>query len=226
MSAAGREGDSCGSPEWRRLRGRLLTRLARDAGEGLVDSDILDVLVSVNSCPLLATSSSCSGRIALIAAPAPGDKKRGGVVARWHRRVRPEELRSAAEEALAGGHGFVWVSAQPVMLELYSCRLDVALEVVGAAVRLGFKYSGVRPSRNGFYVVHIASTERIDVPLRGPGGLMVEPGEALAELLNSYLTLTKARLGRLRRLAAVVAVLCGVGVAGEDATLPGGLRGP
>lgn len=210
MSAA-RRASICGSHEWRRLRLRLLARLEDDLGEGLVDEDIVPILRLLNSSECIATSSSCSGRIAVFAAPSPGDKARGGIVAKWHRRVEPRELMEAVEEALRGlPGGFVWASAQPVVLALHACSQEAAEAVVRAAVRAGFKYTGYRLGSIGDYYVTVQGVERIDVPLR-VGGVEVPIGyDALASLLNTYLSLAKAKLERLHRsLAAELPLLRG-----------------
>jgi len=201
----------CGDSEWSRLRRRLLARLEKDFGEGLVDQDIVPVLRLLNSTECLVTSSSCSGRIAVFAAPRPGDKARGGIVAKWHRRVEPWELREAVEEALrAMPRGFVWASAQPVILALHACSQEAAEAVVRAALRAGFKYTGYRCGSIGGYYVTVQGVERIDVPLRVGDAEVSIDYEVLATLLNTYLSFAKAKLERLHRsLSAELPLLHG-----------------
>ncbi len=201
---------TCSSEQWRQLRSRLVSRLSSEASRGLVDPDILPVLEALNSVPCIVTSSSCSGRIAVFSAPSPGDKRRGGIVAKWHRRVTVKELREATR--LASGR-FAWVSAQPVILAFHSCSLAAAQALVEAAEAAGFKYAGYRFTHVSYYGI-IKGAERVDLPLEAVSAMGL--GQAAA-LLNEYLTLTKARLERLKRaVASVLPVLSG---ACDEATL-------
>ncbi len=213
MRAAGSKTRCTADPGWRQLRSRLLSRLRADLADGLVDPDMIDLLVSMNSCSKYVTSSSCSGRIAVIAAEEPGDKLRGGVVARWHRRVGLDELLHALRLASTR---HVWVSVQPPMLNVYVCNFETALEAVRVFHRAGFKYASVRPTGSGYPLVQIMSTERIDVPVIYNGRVVVNLDESLVRLLNEFLALGKAKLDRMKRAAsALLASTCGY----EDATL-------
>ena len=173
-----------------------MARLAEEAGQGLVDPDILPILVSLNACEHIITTSSCSGRIVVIAAPEPGDKRGSRLLGRWHRRVRVQEL----QEALQRGTGrFVWASAQPPILSLHTCSLHTAELVVRAAHRSGFKYSCYHGS--GIYHVRVLGTNRIDIPIVYNGRYLLRDDaySTIAEMLNEYLYLGKVVLGKLRR---------------------------
>ncbi|NOZ88507.1 MAG: hypothetical protein GXO15_01130 [Crenarchaeota archaeon] len=188
------------------VRSRHLERLKGDLENGRVDPDIADILVSLNTCSRIVTTSSCSGRIALIAAPEPGDKRGGGVVASWHRRVEPGEISDALSKV--SGMRFVWLSVQPPMLNVLVCGIELALAAVEAFQRVGFKYSGLRPTATGFYLVHVASTERVDIPIMFQGQAFTPVTPQLVEMLNTYLSLGKAKLERMRRAAASLLALC------------------
>ena len=203
---------------WERLRARLLARLVHDASRSLVDPDVLPVLAALNSLECVATVSSCSGRIAVISAPRPGDKRGGGVVARWHRPVRPRALVEAARMARGD---YAWVSVQPVVLALYVRGLGNAFRLAEALVRAGMKYTGVRPSAacpDTYYVLSMG-TERLDVPLAFRGRRLMgdEDLEALVEMLNSYLALAKSKLEAVRR--AVASAKPALEGCGDEATL-------
>jgi tRNA wybutosine-synthesizing protein 3 len=199
---------TCSSNEWKLLRESLLGTLCRDYRRGRLDADIVDILFSINSCSVFATSSSCSGRIAVIAAPRPHDKRRGGLVATWHRRVKTEELAEAVTEALRrGADWYVWVSAQPVILALHTCRLDAANDASRLLNSLGFKYAGFRfRERSRSYYIVVQGSERLDVPLavRGRRLRTLEQLDVITDVLNDYLSLAKNRLEELKRAAALL----------------------
>ena len=142
-----------------------------------------------------------------MSAPAPGDKRRGGIVARWHRPVTAEEVESALSSAR---HLFTWLSVQPVILALYV--LDCADDrVVEALVRAGMKYTGARRLSGcpkAYYVLSMG-VERLDVPL-AYGGRRVVFGEQLevaVSMANAMLSLAKAKLELLKRAASSIAAL-------------------
>ncbi|GEM_PF-6060108 len=205
---------TCDSLRWRQVRERLLKRLARDTAAGVVDRDIVDVLEAINSCPYMVTSSSCSGRIAVFAAPHPKDKKAGGIVASWHGRVEPSELLDAIREALATGQSYVWASAQPPLVALHSCSLYWADVAANLMAHHGFKYVGYRfTQRSVSYYLTVRAHSRIDVPLRVNGLTIIEgtdPGmvQRLAYTLNLYFLEGQRELVKLRAAARRLATLC------------------
>ncbi|WP_048061340.1 tRNA(Phe) 7-((3-amino-3-carboxypropyl)-4-demethylwyosine(37)-N(4))-methyltransferase [Hyperthermus butylicus] len=211
----------CNTVEWARLRRNYLDRLIDDIRRGLVDSDIVDLLDALNSVECIVTTSSCSGRIAVFAAPSPGNKRLGGIVHSWHRRINVDEFYTAIRTALDTSYRFVWASAQPVILALYTCSEAVAKLVVDVAVSAGFKYAFYRRASSGKYYVLILGVERIDIPLSIGGKQIIplskEKLHDVVDVLNTYLTLAKSKLRRLKRAVATsITVLKG---SCEEATL-------
>ncbi len=195
----------------------------REASGGLVDPDILDILYSFNSMRCVTTVSSCSGRIVVISAPLPGDKKHGGIVASWHRPVTVEELMEAIRLAR---HVFTWVSVQPVVLALYVHGRREAEAVAEALVKAGMKYTGLRPAHtcSETYYVFSMGTERLDIPVSFRGHRLIGDRDiaVIVEMLNTYLSLAKRKLESLRRAASLLHNLLGCG---DEATLWGGVTG-
>jgi tRNA wybutosine-synthesizing protein 3 len=213
---------TCDTPQWQRLRNQLLNRLKHDEEAGRVDSDILDVLHAINRYDLYVTSSSCSGRIAVFAAPTPEDKKRGGIVRSWHRPVTVDELKEALYEALSTSHSFVWVASQPPILALHTCSLTAANCVANMFAQNGFKYTGYRylPARRAYYMT-VRGLARIDIPIRVAGQDVIniddDTVERLVFALNTYLTKAKYSLDRIRK--AVREALAECPKRGDEATL-------
>ncbi|MCE4602917.1 MAG: hypothetical protein F7B18_07030, partial [Desulfurococcales archaeon] len=67
-----------------KARARYLERLHRDLAIGRVDGDIAGWLVEVNRKQCLVTTSSCSGRVALIYGPSLTSKKGARILGSWH----------------------------------------------------------------------------------------------------------------------------------------------
>jgi tRNA wybutosine-synthesizing protein 3 len=204
---------SCETRQWKNLSFKLKARLASEAERGLVDRDILPAIYALNSKSCIATASSCSGRIAIVSAPSPGDKARGGVVAKWHRTVTVEELLRALT-SLDPNQNFVWVTVQPPMITLYTCSRDAANTLVRYMLKAGFKYTCSRAVDLGngaiAYYISVFSTERVDIPIYFRGSAIVNPRTGtvrqLADLVNTYLSLSKQKLERLIRAVAVASL--------------------
>lgn len=209
--------NTCSTVSWRRLREQLMNSFTHALKEDMLDYDIVDMLTAINSVPCIATSSSCSGRIAVFSAPSPGDKRQGGIVYKWHRPVDPAELREAILDARNTGHRYVWASAQPPILALHTCSLKLADMIADIAINSGYKYTGYKYTSRSYYMFIIGS-ERIDIPLVFEGRAIVDLDyNLLANLLNSYLLLGKRKLNRLRRAFSSTLDLLRKGC--EEATL-------
>ncbi len=202
---------------WETIRARCLRSLVDAVRRGEVDEDIVDMLLVVNACPLMCSVSSCSGRIAVFAAPLPGDKRGGGIVAKWHRRVGVGELARAISTALGTRLSYVWVSVQPLVLALYVYGEDVAWRLTRAVQGVGFKYSLYRRARDDVYYVVVLGTERVDVPIAFRGVRLIGSDvlSVICEMLNSYMTLIKSKLERLKRVVTCLVAELGY----DEATL-------
>jgi tRNA wybutosine-synthesizing protein 3 len=145
---------------------------------GGADEEIAGIIEKINSFKDLFTTSSCSGRIALICLPEIGAKREAKFIGKWHRPVTKEEVLEAIKlksSAEASEKGEVWLLSQSPILHV-SCRgLEKAKTLLRIAIQSGFKYSGIKAIANSKdnkkVVVEIVSTERMDVPL-GKDGVM------------------------------------------------------
>ena len=145
---------------------RALERLQREGA----DEEVTGILERINSFEGFFTTSSCSGRIALIRIPEIGAKREAEFIGKWHRPVGKEEVQEALRLKGSPGvleKGEVWFLSQSPILHVSCSGLEKAKTLLRMAIESGFKYSGIKAiSRdNGKVVVEIMSTERLDVPL-------------------------------------------------------------
>lgn len=145
---------------------RALERLQREGA----DEEVAGILERINSFECFFTTSSCSGRIALIRIPEIGAKREAGFIGKWHRPVGKEKVLEALK--LRGSSGVlekdeVWFLSQSPILHVSCSGLEKAKTLLRMAIESGFKYSGIKAisKDNGKVVVEIMSTERMDVPL-------------------------------------------------------------
>jgi len=142
---------------------RALERLQR----GGADEEVEEVLQKINSLDEFFTTSSCSGRVALICLPEIGAKREATFIGKWHRPVRKEEVLAAMSDAPSPRNGDIWLIAQSPIVHVACRSLEKATALLRIAIEAGFKYSGIKAisKDNGKVVVEIMSTERMDVPL-------------------------------------------------------------
>ncbi|CAL5062533.1 unnamed protein product [Urochloa decumbens] len=154
--------------------------------KGGVDAPIAPLLEVLNSHPDLFTTSSCSGRVSVLAQPQEGQgqgatkpKKKargGGWVYVSHDPADPD----AVVEQLFGGNGLSVAGDELVfrfepMIVAVECRdADAAAALVAAAIRAGFRESGIT-SLQKRAMVAIRCSIRMEVPLGQTGELVVSP---------------------------------------------------
>jgi len=136
------------------------------------DEEIAGVLEKINSLEDFFTTSSCSGRIALICLPEIGAKREAKFIGKWHRPLTKEEVLEAIKIKSSAGvsnKGEVWLLSQSPILHVACRGLEKAKVLLKIAIESGFKYSSIKAisnsKGNGKVVVEIVSTERMDVPL-------------------------------------------------------------
>jgi len=128
------------------------------------DEEVAEIIEALNRLDDFYTTSSCSGRVALICIPEIGAKREAEFIGKWHRAVTKEEVSEAIKTPKKGE---IWLISQSPILHV-SCRgLEKAKALLRVAIESGFKYSGIKAisKDNGKVMVEIMSTERMDVPL-------------------------------------------------------------
>ncbi len=181
--------------KWDALRRKALAQLESHKLEGRVDADIVWLLDLINSSPDYYTTSSCSGRIQVVAGRHPGEKGKLRVLAKWHRTITPEELRMVIE---ATDEDSVWFSVHPPIIHIVARDLNSARRLLVTARNSGFKHSGIQGLGKRI-VVEVMSMEKIETPLRLGGVEVIAPEKypLLVSVANELLLRGKSRLSRL-----------------------------
>ncbi|MEZ0248572.1 MAG: hypothetical protein ABWJ97_04805 [Thermoproteus sp.] len=171
----------------------FLERLEREAAQGRVDEDIYPLLRRLNELPWLYTTSSCSGRILLASVRSPSYSKGREFrpIAKWHRAVTVDEVENAIRP-----HDDVWMMVRGGILHIAVDSARRAFELVSLARSTGHKHSGVLSINRAGIVIEILGEERLDVPVKAGGRLVVDLDAAVATA-NRVLLLAKARLAFL-----------------------------
>lgn len=190
-----------GDPVDRGFRAVTMASLKEALDEGRVDADVIPLLSSINIRPQWITTSSCSGRIQLIAPPSAGDKVGSVVLGKWHGTVGIEEvLRSLGKW---DGTGELHLMVQPLLLHIRCLDLPSAVRIRNTGQEAGLKFSSIRSIRldrdgnpiNWGITVELLGTERAEIPLHGlSDGIIVESVPVWIPHANKLLNKTKEHI--------------------------------
>jgi len=155
------------------FRATTLASLNKAVAEGRVDIDVIPLLSSINQHPYWATTSSCSGRIQLLAPPVTGDKVGSRVLGKWHRPVESAEVMDAISSW--DGQGELHLLVQPLLLHIRCRDLRSAARIRNMGQESGMKFSSIRSirlNRDGEPIpwgitVELLGTERSEIHLHG-----------------------------------------------------------
>jgi len=181
------------NPDWAKGRERALERLFDHASRGLLDSDIQDFLLEFNRTMKCAyTTSSCSGRVAILRGPSIFDKRRAEIVVAYHdpRACKENLCQKLAEASRQAGGQTVWVSLQPPILHLVTLTQEQAEQAARCGDRAGFSRACYRAYRGGGYHVELAVQDKLTL-IGAECGSMLEA----CRVLERY----KERLSRLQQ---------------------------
>lgn len=170
---------------------------------GGADEEVAGIIEKINGFEGFFTTSSCSGRIALIRLPEIGAKREAEFIGKWHRAVTKEEVLGTIKTSEKGE---IWLLSQSPILHVACRSLEKAKTLLRIAIESGFKYSGIKAisnsnsnsKDNGKVVVEIMSTERMDVPL-GKDGVMFCSESYMEFILSKANFMLERGKGKLKR---------------------------
>jgi len=185
--------------DWSRIKEEAQRATGTERDIGYLDPGIGGILEEINRIPLVATTSSCLGRIALVEGRWHWERDEGArIVYKTHGALRVEDVLIA----LSRGYDYLWLKATGPILHLRTPSLDCALHILGLARESGFKHSGIISGSDAGFVVELIAATQLYTPLVLDGRRIVrldwESLSRLVEAANS--TVSEGR----RRLQALV----------------------
>lgn len=148
--------------QWESYREKHLKRLEEAKASDEVDTPILPLLELINSNPDFVTTSSCSGRIVLLATSREENKKDSYFHRKWHRPVMVEEVLEGVE-SFEGS--YLWFKMDPFILHVAARDLQLGFSLVKAAREAGVKISGIQSIKPWGVHLEIRNIENMAVPL-------------------------------------------------------------
>jgi tRNA wybutosine-synthesizing protein 3 len=176
---------------WEERKRAALERLRVHLAQGRVDPDILSLLDAINSLPFAYTTSSCSGRIQLYEARAPGEKFDMVSLGKWHSPVEPDEILSR----MRGNN--LWLALLPPIIHAFTCSLEASTFLLKIMRGAGFKRACIMNLSRPF--IEARGTERLEIPLRLEGRDIVYPEgiRLIVGTANRMLRRAKLRISKL-----------------------------
>ncbi len=176
--------------EFSEAKRRHLERLARHMEEGKVDHDIAGFLLEVNSLEGIATTSSCSGRVAILYSTSITSKRDARILEAWH---EPGEcMRGVCRYSSMSLEPmfFSWASLQAPVINFIVEDPEGAEILVECAERAGMRRTGYRRYRRGGFQVWVSGGDKLHITLPADCRILLEA----CRILEAY----KSRLAIFR----------------------------
>ncbi len=183
---------------WESYRAKHLKKYHEAKGSGAVDPPIVPLLELLNSHTDYVTTSSCSGRIALLSTSLSERKGESFFFRKWHRPILFDEL----WDAIAGysGGGRLLLKFDPFIIHVGARDFEAALRLLRVARGAGVKIAGIQSADSAKVHVEIRGIDAVSLPVFD-GSLLVSSDYVryLVGYLNWKMLRNQERLERLYR---------------------------
>ena len=149
-------------PGWSNYRAKHLGKYIDAKKRGAVDVPIVPLLDLINANPHYVTTSSCSGRVVLLATSREEKKGESFFYGKWHRPVLLGEVWPLVE-SFSGE--MLWFKVDPFILHVAADSLDAALRIISLARSAGIKVAGIQSADSEKYHVEIRGIDAVAAPL-------------------------------------------------------------
>lgn len=160
------------------------------------DKQILSLCAFINAQQDFFSSSSCAGRIMLLKADAIESKQEHAFHAKWHRKVKLQEL--LREIAKKIDEEELWLKQEPFILHLGARNLEGAKKLLECCRAAGIKRAGIMVAEEQKFIVEIIGTQNMSLPVKKRNKQLVDKKyldfvleKANGKLARNYVTLKK-----------------------------------
>ncbi len=180
---------------WQEYKEEAWNRILRDREIGYLDPDIFDVLEVFFKKTKSFTQSSCSGRIVIVDAVTPWDRKNSSIIFKNHLGISGDDIKRALESSVVWN---LWLIVQGPILHVYAMDEDEAWNLIKIARQAGFKHSGILSKNEKGVLVELKTGVRMVHLLKTPDYNPIQDPEKLAEIANRILKIGKIKLRKLK----------------------------
>jgi tRNA wybutosine-synthesizing protein 3 len=134
------------------------------------DEDIIPFLLEVTKIEDVFTSSSCSGRIALLSSDINENKKYTSFHKKYHRKVSFDEL---IKDINSFNEGYLWLKVEPFIFHFGVKDLKKAEELLSFLRNYGLKRAAIISTKIGKIVVEATNTVYLSTLIKKDDKLFV-----------------------------------------------------
>ncbi|HJO02235.1 MAG TPA: tRNA wybutosine-synthesizing 3 family protein [Candidatus Woesearchaeota archaeon] len=165
--------------------------------KGSIDNKIKKLVNKINSFKDFYTTSSCSGRILLLAIPKSNKKNEVQYLFRSHKKTKYNEIKNIINKKLPKND--VWFIVAPVILHVACNNIENTKKILNIARDIGFKRSGIISVGKNKIIMELISTEKIETIVSKNGKLLVDEDyfKVLVKEGNEKLEKTWKKIDRL-----------------------------
>ncbi len=147
--------------DWKKFKLQTEKNLKTAIEKGAVDEKIISLLNKINEKENLVTSSSCSGRIALLS--IKNGKKDAAFYQKWHREIVENELNEKLEK-----YDFekpLWYRCEPFILHVFAIDIKNAEKFLKTVRTIGIKRGGIQTINKKGVLIEIQGSGSIIFPI-------------------------------------------------------------
>ncbi|MBI2651298.1 hypothetical protein HYX01_02410 [Candidatus Woesearchaeota archaeon] len=168
--------------------------------KGSIDIKIKNLVDKINSFDDFFTTSSCSGRILLIAQHKSGRKDKAEWLFSSHNKINFKKIKSKKSlEKLPKKD--VWFKMEPAIVHIACKNFENASKLLNLARNIGFRRSGIISIGKNRLILELISTEKLDAIIGKNGKLLVNESyfKILIRESNKKLEKTWEKINRLHK---------------------------
>ncbi|XP_054157790.1 tRNA wybutosine-synthesizing protein 3 homolog [Oppia nitens] len=166
--------------------------------KGSIDEPIVPLITTLNDCRVYYTTSSCSGRITVLADSTVQNVKSS---AKWlfisHDLVQSQDI-LAAIQSPADCPPFGSFKVEPFVLHVCADGLLAARQLLEVAIACGFRNSGLTVSKKQRFIVAVRNCPSLEVPIICDNRLIVSEDyiKHITDIANEKLRQNFAKINK------------------------------
>ncbi len=161
--------------------------------KGSIDKEIKKLVDKINSLENYYTTSSCSGRILILAMPKSGKKQDIKWIFSSHNKVNFNAINKALKK-IKNIKEDLWFRTDPAIMHITSKAINNAIILLNIARDIGFKRSGIIGIRKTKVSMELISTERLETIIAKKGKIIIDENYLKYLIKEANLKLGKTRM--------------------------------
>ena len=141
-----------------------MSKLTQAIEEKKADAMLIPFLKRFNKKKDIFTSSSCCGRIMLLASDEDEKKLPGLFMGKWHRTVKLNEILKILKEDL--NYPEIWFKQESFIFHFVCKDLETAEKVLKLKAKLGIRRGGIFNIEDGRYIIELIGSGNMSLPIK------------------------------------------------------------